>query len=58
MSKELTERQKELLNFLRAESASTGIMPSTREIQAHFGFKSQTAAMEAVLGQTDRQTDS
>ncbi len=45
MSKELTERQKELLNFLRAESANTGIMPSTREIQAHFGFKSQTAAM-------------
>lgn len=45
MSKELTERQKELLNFLKSESASTGIMPSTREIQAHFGFKSQTAAM-------------
>ncbi len=45
MSKELTERQKELLDFLKAESASTGVMPSTREIQAHFGFKSQTAAM-------------
>lgn len=45
MSKELTNRQKELLDFLKAESANTGIMPSTREIQAHFGFKSQTAAM-------------
>jgi len=45
MSKELTERQKELLDFLKSEASNTGIMPSTREIQAHFGFKSQTAAM-------------
>ncbi len=45
MSKELTSRQKELLDFLKSEFASSGIMPSTREIQAHFGFKSQTAAM-------------
>jgi len=45
MSKELTNRQKELLDFLKSEFANTGIMPSTREIQAHFGFKSQTAAM-------------
>ena len=45
MSKELTDRQKELLDFLKAEFSNTGIMPSTREIQAHFGFKSQTAAM-------------
>lgn len=45
MSKELTNRQKELLDFLKAEFARSGIMPSTREIQAFFGFKSQTAAM-------------
>jgi len=45
MSKELTNRQKELLDFLKSEFASSGIMPTTREIQAHFGFKSQTAAM-------------
>ncbi len=45
MSKELTERQKELLDFLKSDFRKTGIMPSTREIQAHFGFKSQTAAM-------------
>ncbi len=45
MSKELTNRQKELLDFLKSEFSNTGIMPSTREIQAHFGFKSQTAAM-------------
>lgn len=45
MSKELTDRQKELLDFLKSEFSTKGIMPSTREIQAHFGFKSQTAAM-------------
>ena len=45
MSKELTKRQKEILNYLKAEFATSGVMPSTREIQAFFGFKSQTAAM-------------
>lgn len=45
MSKDLTPRQKELLSYLKSEFAETGIMPSTREIQAYFGFKSQTAAM-------------
>jgi len=45
MSKELTNRQKELLDFLKSEFTTKGIMPSTREIQTHFGFKSQTAAM-------------
>ena len=41
----LTERQQQLLDFLKSEHASTGIMPSTREIQEHFGFASQTAAV-------------
>jgi repressor LexA len=41
----LTERQKELYDFLRDYSRETGIMPSTREIQKHFGFLSQTAAV-------------
>ena len=41
----LTERQQELLEFLRSEHRRTGIMPSTREIQEHFGFSSQTAAV-------------
>lgn len=34
-----------MLDFLRSEFSKTGVMPSTREIQAFFGFKSQTAAM-------------
>lgn len=45
MRKELTNRQQELLDFLKITQSQTGVMPSTREIQAHFGFASQTAAM-------------
>ncbi len=42
---ELTDRQQQLLDFLHEEHRSCGIMPSTREIQEHFGFASQTAAV-------------
>ena len=41
----LTHRQKEVLNFIEHAQATDGIVPSTREIQEHFGFASQTAAM-------------
>jgi repressor LexA len=41
----LTERQTQLVNFLREYQREHGVMPSTREIQRHFGFASQTAAM-------------
>lgn len=41
----LTKRQQQLVDFLRAAHRETGIMPSTREIQEHFGFASQTAAV-------------
>jgi repressor LexA len=41
----LTERQSQLLAFLRDHQREHGVMPSTREIQRHFGFASQTAAM-------------
>ncbi|NOY00783.1 MAG: repressor LexA [Verrucomicrobia bacterium] len=41
----LTTRQQQLVDFLREEHRKTGIMPSTREIQEHFGFASQTAAV-------------
>jgi len=40
-----TPRQQAVLEFLEDHSARTGIMPSTREIQQHFGFASQTAAV-------------
>lgn len=41
----LTERQDQLLDFLRRYQRTEGVMPSTRDIQKHFGFASQTAAM-------------
>ncbi|NQX00669.1 repressor LexA [bacterium] len=45
MQPELTLRQQEILDYLRKSQRQEGIMPSTREIQRHFGFASQTAAM-------------
>lgn len=41
----LTERQSQMVMFLRDYQRLHGVMPSTREIQRHFGFASQTAAM-------------
>lgn len=41
----LTTRQQQIVDFLRKEHRKSGIMPSTREIQEHFGFASQTAAV-------------
>jgi repressor LexA len=45
MQPELTQRQREILEYLRLSQRETGIMPSTREIQHYFRFASQTAAM-------------
>lgn len=45
MAHRLTKRQSEILDYLRMSSRTTGLMPSTREIQHYFGFASQTAAM-------------
>lgn len=42
---DLTARQQKILEFIEAHHEGVGIMPSTREIQQHFGFASQTAAM-------------
>lgn len=41
----LTKRQQEVYDFLKDYHQSTGLMPSTREIQKHFKFASQTAAV-------------
>ena len=45
MALPLTDKQQAVLDYLKAEHRRTGLIPSTREIQAHFGFASQTAAM-------------
>jgi repressor LexA len=44
----LTERQKRILDFIQREQRETGITPSTREIQSHFGFASQTSVMQYI----------
>ena len=41
----LTNRQQQVLEFIAAAQHKSGVTPSTREIQAHFGFASQTAAV-------------
>lgn len=44
----LTDRQKSVLDFIQAEQREKGITPSTREIQDHFGFASQTSVMQYI----------
>ena len=41
----LTKRQQEVLDFLKNTHRVEGFMPSTRDIQRHFNFASQTAAI-------------
>jgi repressor LexA len=41
----LTDRQQEILDFIEQTQGRSGVTPSTREIQEHFGFASQTAAV-------------
>ena len=41
----LTNRQQQVLEFIAAAQHKSGVTPSTREIQEHFGFASQTAAV-------------
>src|SRR5919199_70173 len=42
----LTERQRDVLEFIHKEQRERGVTPSTREIQKHFGFASQTSVMQ------------
>jgi repressor LexA len=41
----LTIRQQEVLDFISEAQSLSGVIPTSREIQEHFGFASQTAAM-------------
>ena len=50
----LTERQKGILEFIQSEQREKGITPSTREIQHHFGYASQTSVMQ-YLGALERK---
>ena len=44
----LTDRQKTVLDFIQHEQREKGLTPSTREIQSHFGFASQTSVMQYI----------
>jgi repressor LexA len=44
----LTDRQKDILDYIQTEQREKGITPSTREIQSHFGFASQTSVMQYI----------
>jgi len=44
----LTDRQKNVLDFVQHEQREKGFTPSTREIQSHFGFASQTSVMQYI----------
>ena len=56
----LTDGQKRVLDFIQSEQREKGVTPSTREIQIHFGFASQTSVMQYIAtlerkGFLDRQ---
>jgi len=42
---QLTKRQQEVIDYLKETHRVEGYMPSTRDIQRHFNFASQTAAI-------------
>lgn len=44
----LTERQRNVLEFIQTEQREKGVTPSTREIQSHFGLASQTSVMQYI----------
>src|SRR5947209_453393 len=44
----LNDRQRKVLEFIQHEQRQKGFTPSTREIQNHFGFASQTSVMQYI----------
>src|SRR5213595_1241875 len=44
----LTRRKKSVLDFIQSEQREKSITPSTREIQKHFRFASQTSVMQYI----------
>lgn len=46
MTNPLTERQQQILDFIREHQRVCGVTPSTREIQMHLGLRGQTTVVE------------
>src|SRR4051794_14888298 len=51
----MTERQEEILEFIRQFQLEHHLPPSTREIQRHFGFASQTTVMGHLQALANKQ---
>ena len=47
-TKELTERQEQILRFIQGKQESEGLTPTFREIASHFRFRSPNAALAHV----------
>lgn len=50
----LTDRQRDVLEFINAHHRQQGVAPSLREIQAHFGFASPFAVQRHVDALTEK----
>ena len=50
----LTERQQQILGFIRGKQDSEGLTPTLREIAAHFRFSSPNAALAHVQALRDK----
>ena len=46
--KPLTNRQRDILGFIRTQQEDLGVPPTLREIAEYFGFRSMTAAVDHV----------
>ena len=46
--KELTERQQQILRFIKSKQDAAGLVPTFREIAGHFRFRSPNAALAHV----------
>ena len=54
MSEPLTDRQQQVLDFINAHHRQTGVSPSLREIQAHFGLASPFGIKRHVDALTEK----
>ena len=54
MPTELTERQREILEYIKQNLDVDGIPPTVREIQWQFGFKSPNAVQTHLLALTNK----
>ena len=46
--RELTQRQREILEFIGDCQQAEGVTPSVRDIAAHFGFRSMTSGLDHI----------